>query len=387
MIDIVIVGGGIAGLWTLARLKKLGYQAILLESDTLGSGQTGASQGIIHGGTKYALTGKLTHSSQAIGAMPELWRGCLAGTGELDLSQVKTLSQHQFLWANKSIGAQLAGFFAGKVMQSRMQALKKQNYPDFFSSPNFQGKVYQLDEPVLDSFSLVEELARQNQQAIFSMRIERIEKRADSSYRLLGNKQVIDAKTLIFCAGNGNKHLLNIASQSEPQMQQRPLYQPMLRGKLPLLYAHCLGTSALPRLTISAHKMENDVVWYLGGEIAEKGINRTQNEQVVAAQQELKSWIPWHSFDNCAWAAHYVNRAEPKMNNRQRPVDPFVSERQNIITAWPVKLAMTPIMVDMVIKNITKLRIKPNNKQVSLSNLESVPIAKAPWQIVPSWQQ
>ena len=49
--DIVVFGGGIAGLWLLNRLRDEGYDAILLEADGLGAAQTLASQGIIHGGT------------------------------------------------------------------------------------------------------------------------------------------------------------------------------------------------------------------------------------------------------------------------------------------------------------------------------------------------
>ncbi|MDF1622160.1 MAG: FAD-dependent oxidoreductase, partial [Pseudohongiella nitratireducens] len=57
--QITIVGGGIAGLWLLNRLCLAGYDAILLDKGGLGSGQTLASQGIIHGGLKYALNGIL----------------------------------------------------------------------------------------------------------------------------------------------------------------------------------------------------------------------------------------------------------------------------------------------------------------------------------------
>ena len=65
-IDILIFGGGIAGLWTLARLRKEGYSCLLLESNSLGAGQTIASQGIIHGGIKYALTGQASAASKAL---------------------------------------------------------------------------------------------------------------------------------------------------------------------------------------------------------------------------------------------------------------------------------------------------------------------------------
>ena len=58
--DVLIVGGGIAGLWLHARLRQLGYASLLVENASLGGGQSVKSQGIIHGGAKYALHGALT---------------------------------------------------------------------------------------------------------------------------------------------------------------------------------------------------------------------------------------------------------------------------------------------------------------------------------------
>ena len=80
--DAVIFGGGIAGLWLLDELRRGGYSAVLLESRALGSGQTVASQGIIHGGLKYTLSGMLTKSAANISEMPGLWRECFAGQSE-----------------------------------------------------------------------------------------------------------------------------------------------------------------------------------------------------------------------------------------------------------------------------------------------------------------
>ncbi|MFN3402304.1 MAG: FAD-dependent oxidoreductase, partial [Ferrovibrio sp.] len=39
-VDVAILGGGIAGLWLLARLKRAGYSALLIEREALGAGQT-----------------------------------------------------------------------------------------------------------------------------------------------------------------------------------------------------------------------------------------------------------------------------------------------------------------------------------------------------------
>ena len=81
-LDVVIFGGGGAGLWLLDELVRQGFSALLMEAHGLGSGQTVASQGIIHGGLKYTLSGLLTPSASAIRDMPGVWRACLAGERE-----------------------------------------------------------------------------------------------------------------------------------------------------------------------------------------------------------------------------------------------------------------------------------------------------------------
>src|SRR5262245_13686728 len=71
--DIIICGGGIAGLWLANTLTQAQYNVILIERDRLGAGQTLASQGMIHGGQRYVLKGALTPRATAISRMPERW--------------------------------------------------------------------------------------------------------------------------------------------------------------------------------------------------------------------------------------------------------------------------------------------------------------------------
>ena len=394
-VDIAIIGGGIAGLWTLARLSKAGYQAILLEADSLASVQTGASQGIIHGGTKYALTGKLTNSSQAIQQMPQRWKDCLEGHGEVDLSQARKLSDHQYLWSNKNLAARLTGFFASKVMSSRMRHLSIEQYVPPFDSPDFEGELYQLDEPVLDIQSVVETLRRQYKTRIFQLQVDKLVAETDAAGKGYSINETICAKALILTAGEGNEALLAALRLEQPELQRRPLFMPMLKGKasqLPRMFAHCLGASALPKMTITSHQLDyddetqdGDVVWYLGGEIAEQGVGRSLTEQVHAARKELQALMPWMDFSGCQWSALAVDRAEPRMPDGSRPAEPGVYRQERIITAWPVKLAMAPIMVDRIMLELEQMGIEKNSQTVAITGLSKAGTSRLPWEKVQNW--
>ena len=137
--DICIIGGGVAGLWLNARLRKAGYHTVLIERGALGGGQSVKSQGIIHGGIKYALGGKLNAATEAIADMPNRWRQCLTGEGELDLSGVRVLSQHHYLWSPGSLISNLAGFFASKALRGRVDQIKGKALPTVFNNPGFKG--------------------------------------------------------------------------------------------------------------------------------------------------------------------------------------------------------------------------------------------------------
>jgi len=71
--DALILGGGVAGLWTLDRLHRAGHSVLLIEPNALGAGQTIWSQGILHSGLKYTLAGALNKAARAIQSMPERW--------------------------------------------------------------------------------------------------------------------------------------------------------------------------------------------------------------------------------------------------------------------------------------------------------------------------
>lgn len=392
-VDVAIFGGGVAGLWLLARLRQLGYQAVLFESQALGTGQTRYAQGIIHGGTKYALTGKLTGSSEAIVAMPARWRACLDGEGELDLRQARRLASNQYLWSTTSLTSRLSSFFASKLMRSRTRPVEGDERPQVLRDPAFKGQVYRLEEPVLDTASLVHALAEPYREAIYQINEETRLSRSDDGWQVTlaeeGKTVSFSAKRLVLSAGKGNAALLQQCGLETPVMQLRPLLMVMVRGGTqPLpgeLYAHCLGASANPRITITTHyDSEGRTVWYLGGQIAEEGVGRSEAEQIRAAQKELSELFPWLDLSDAQWGILPIDRAEPKMPGGARPDDVFADERDGVITAWPTKLALAPRLAEQIIEKIQQGGVKPGEPS-ALPEWPHPGYAPLPWQEEDKW--
>ncbi len=390
-VDVVIFGGGVAGLWLLARLRKANYNAILVESDTLGTGQTRYAQGIIHGGTKYALTGKLTASSEAVFQMPGIWRDCLQGHGEVDLQEASVLSPHQFMWSTTSFTSRMAGFFASHVMRSRTESLPAKERPLIFQNSKFKGHVYRLDEPVLDTATIIAALAKPHLDAILQATLESVTFNPDASSQLAlkatdGSRWQVATNRIVLAAGQGNAGLLKTMGRDSPAMQLRPLHMVMLRGGLPeRLYAHCLGASVNPRITITSHSDTfGEIVWYLGGQLSEDGVKRNEAEQIQAAKDELHDLMPWLDLSQTHWSTLRIDRAEPSQPHSKRPDTSFVDETTGVITTWPTKMALAPKLAADVMEQL-------QHNEVVASGTEPLPawpqpaFAELPWQEETRW--
>ena len=359
-VDIAIIGGGIAGLWLLNRLCNNGYNAVLLEQGDLGGAQTIASQGMIHGGIKYALGGALTGSSEAIADMPDHWRRCLRGEGDVDLSKATVLSEHFYMWSTPSIGSKVTSFFASKVTRGRVDSVDRQQRPEVFQHDAFKGNLYKLVDLVLDVPSVVTALADNCRGRIFSIdwRHSALQQHSDGSVQHLllsdGNNAVtLEAKRFVFAAGEGNEQLSSVLNIKRPAMQRRPLRQVLVKHHYPYpLYAHCMGTNPSPRLTISSHRTrDKKMVWYLGGDLATDGATLSDNAVIEKAKSELQTLFSWLDFSASEWATLYINRAEPQQKGLIKPDKAFAEkarECNNVIVSWPTKLTLSPNMADEV---------------------------------------
>lgn len=386
-IDIAIIGGGIAGLWTLNQLRNAGYSAALFEHSSLGSDQTIASQGMIHGGVKYALAGALSGGSQAISDMPAQWQQCLAGRGPVDLRGTKVLSDDFFLWSSASLSSRFTSFFASKVMRGRVQKLRPSDFPVPFRNRQFTGQVYRLIDLVLDVPSLVKTLAERHRNAIFKIdwHSAQLEQHNGQAAIQLPHARVTP-NCLLLTGGAGNEQLIKQLGGTGPAMQRRPLQQVLVKHQYrEPLYAHCMGSNPSPRLTVSSHtNSQGEPIWYLGGDLATEGVNDTPEVLIAKAQRELDTLFPWINFSHCEWRSVTIDRAEPKQSRLLKPDEAFVGAVEglnNVLASWPTKLTLCPDLGSQIEGALKARDIKPqhNPNMSQLADLGFPEFATPAW--------
>lgn len=386
-IDIAIIGGGIAGLWALNQLRARGYSAVLFEQTALGSDQTIGSQGMIHGGVKYALGGAWGSGAQAVAAMPEIWRSCLRGEGEVDLRGCKVLSEDFFLWSSGDLQSRLSSFFASKVLRGHIRKIAPAQYPPALQSTGFHGQVYRLADLVLDVPSLLATLAKRHRDAIFSIDWQRCALQSVGGRAQLQLPQcTVLPEQLLLTAGAGNEALMATLGSAQPAMQRRPLQQVILRHEYQQpLFGHCLGGTSSPRLTVSSHRdSAGRPIWYLGGELATGAGNEEPGRLIDRARTELGSLLPWIDFGSTQWATVQLDRAEPSQSSTLRPDRAFVGKVAgitNALVAWPTKLTLTPDLAGLVQQQLADRNISPRHPQqlAPLAGLAPPPVATSYW--------
>ena len=385
--DIIIIGGGISGLWLRALLSSLGYKCILIDQHNWGGQQTLAAQGIIHGGTKYSVKGIWNPAARAIQDMPRRWeQAFINGAGELPLKGVKSLSPHQYICFPSS--NKIFSFLASSIVQSKATALKAQEYPESFKQGGMDAKVYQLNERVIDMESLVQVLNKIGTGAMTKGKVDyqSIINREDG-VEIRVNQQTIRAQLIISTAGVGNKDIASgkedaVATQptkgdstgkadklDKPIKQQvRGLNMLMLRGvNLPSIYAHFFDHSALPLLTITTHEDEKypgETIWYVGGALAEHNLDDDAQQLAQKFIKQITKFMPQLSIkeQEIHAAKLRIDRAEPQNKGKTKPVAPYLKLIKRALICYPIKMTFAPLVGDMVVKKLQQIGITPQAK-------------------------
>ncbi len=391
--NVVIFGGSAAGLWLLDELIRAGHNPLLLEAHELGAGQTVASQGIIHGGLKYTLKGLFTRSAQAIKQMPSLWRQCLDSQRQPALAATKLRSPFVYLWHTESIGSRFGMFGAKSLLTIKPIALTPDQRPTPLT--NCKGAVYRLDEPVIDPTTLIADLAARHHDRIIKIDCEHgLTFHTDSPGVVRAIKlknpdtnQVLELQpiTVIFTAGQGNAQLRQMVGLSPQAMQRRPLHMTVARGNLPPFQGHCVDGSKTRVTITSTTDPHGQTLWQIGGQVAEDGVHMTPQELIAHVKLELAATMGSLDLDHVQWATYRVDRAEAATDSGVRPDDIQTMTQGNVITAWPTKLALVPVLAQHIAQ---QLKPAKQNAPITPTIPDHWPrpaVARPPWETDPQW--
>jgi len=374
--DIIVFGGGIAGLFIANRLQRAGYNLILIEKDRLGGGQTLASQGMIHGGQKYAIHGKATSHSQSIAAMPARWEACFAGAGEIDLSAVRFLSAGQMMFPAGGPLSRLSVFAAARVVRGQVRR------PEKIPRPLKRGPVYEMREKVLETKSLIAALTKNLQGRIFKGEAQELQ--PDGQVVVSGIP--LRAQAIVFTAGAGNETALGLLRVRERHTQRRPLRQIMVKPMEDALYGHGIAGQPKPRVTVTSHPLrDNEYVWYLGGGVAEEGAKLPEAAALAFAKKEMQGIFPQLDWERKEWASLCVDRAEPFDAEGNLPPGPHIQQRGKILLAWPTKMTFVPALADAVFQRLQQNGVAPSSPTAPPA-LPEAETGLYPWETA-AWQR
>jgi len=155
---------------------------------------------------------------------------------------------------------------------------------------------------------------------------------------------------------------------------------------MPAAYVHCIGDdfSLTPRLTVTSHVDDDGIpVWYLGGELAESGVGKSEAEQIEAAREHMSNYFPWVDVSDAQWHCFHINRAEASDKDKHRPDNASLVEQDNVLVTFPTKLTLTPSLADKLVDHLRESGINPSSEDANQDlgkHMESATIGRAHWE-------
>ncbi len=379
--DIVIIGAGIAGLWTFHRLRKLGYDAVLLENKAIGGGQTIASQGILHSGLKYALAGKVNEAARNIVAMPNRWRDAMNTGEEVDLTRARALTESQILLTPKGIMGGVTKMIAQRMLSATTPLLNDSVMRDL-NGAGYRGTGVSMNELVLDIPTVIRSLAAPYREYIINAPPE------DFTPKI----------TIQTAAASNAKIAAHCGHDAGLKTQARPLLMGMVSPAPFALYAHLVSTREKPVATITTHYLRNgSYMWYIGGYVAERAKDASPAHLYRDIKKALKRYLPALDLSQIKWANLPIDRIEGTSNKLgnapdtiagntignnagRMPGTPTIFAADDALYCWPTKLTFAPLLSDMVLMHLGRRGITPRAQGHDYGAYPSVDFSAPPWE-------
>lgn len=252
-------------------------------------------------------------------------------------------------------------------MRSEVRKLSREAWPAGFRGAPRGIRVFETDEAVLEPRSLLASLSEACGARVRRGIVSSISSLEDGVRVTLSDGVVLDANTLVLCAGEGNEGLLELAgADASALMQRRPLHQLVAVGAPFDVNGHCLKLDLdKPELTVTTGELDGERSWYFGGGPAEEGVGQSPESQVDAGKRALERAMPWVDQSGLEWRVFEINRAEGRTPSRKRPSDAVAVwadgvGSSRVLAVWPTKLVLAPRAAEIVLEQVSTVGVTPS---------------------------
>ncbi len=380
--DVLILGGGITGLWLLNDVVNRGLGAILLEKNELGGAQTCHSHVYVHQGHLYHEASLAT----VVKKVAEQWATMVCRN---NLQPIETASHFGF--TSPADAQQRADLWGRDDLQLPSQQLPRKAFPKALAGGAVR-IVYESPEFCLDGEVLMRHLGSRVEQHIgaiadvtgFESRSKRIEAvrvalRSGASARIV-------PKVVVLCAGAENQVLLLLASGGsrghltsvQDQQQIRKAHMLVVRGAekdLPPL------TGVFPNiggLFLVSRRLDGETVWLVSDD-------RSPTLGFVEdwMRFDTRWWFPriWSSLGRLAprffghpeclqWGIYDAPKAEGRATGsipHEEKILKFAWD--NLWAVWPTKLTLAPQVSSKLVDEMRSAGVVQPSSPVQPSNV------------------
>jgi len=365
-VDVLILGGGIQGVWLLRDLAAAGYSVVLLDIRALGGEQTCHSHVYLHRGYNYQQTGLIT----ALGEAHRRWVTCLnQARGLLDgprpvlgFTNLADYTKKQAVWDDAKLRPP--------------DTLPEVAWP----SPLRNGHVkscWSTDEEYADATVLVSALIQGFEdhtskiEHVIDMTLSQHKRGPHTDFGVSevkvrmpnGGTLAVQPRAVVLAAGHGNQQLMDLVArypELKPafanQQQVRKGHMLVVKGKLePLCGIFSLDEAH--ELFIVSRQDNEDTIWL----VSDNRSPALSSVEDYFGRGHVRRWLPLvlEGLKNLApdyfkddekkaqwrWGVYEAPKAEGRHTGGLPTEHVILRVRSvpNVWTVWPTKLTLAPL--------------------------------------------
>lgn len=369
-VDVVILGGAVAGCWIAKTLRAAGYTVAIVTLGGVSGGQTAHSHVYIHRGHLYrkeALNELKAEGSTLVSDLQwasQLWdewfRELPDHGGGLDAAPTQGL--FGFTSEAEAAAVDMGAWFPFGLHSERADVL-----PAIFDGSVLQAFRH-VNARCLDAGRLVSELLSSAQVAAIDGDDVRLHVEdglvvaVDATGGPTGSA-VVRGRAAVFAAGAGNRQLLAALSGATPEVRDRPSFMLVVDDPSRAVLAPLSGVfnlSSDDSLFLVSREDSRSTTWLL----SDAGHQPAASDWIQYVGAELEAVFPsiWLHREQLRWGYYAAPKAEVVLDeafHRQVHSHVVMEVAKNVIACWPTKLTLAPLAARDVLDIVDDLLGSP----------------------------